>query len=180
MGFFEDIEELLDDLAGELAEELDEDIPEGTTVTVNVVTSKEELDKKVKELQDDGYTLIKVKKESISNDEEDADDSEEEDLPEDEEELFEVLRTKALRSFGRMVKKFGLEKAIKNLDLSMNHGIIDNFLKKDLPLDPEIVERYNALCRELNPEKCDPETLELYYLITRRIAEKRRKEIYDG
>lgn len=161
MGFFEDIEEMLDD--------------EGVgDISIEIITNKKDLDERIKELKEEGFTLTNGEPDEPEQDEED------EDLPEDEEELEEVLRMKAKRQFSQMVKEHGLERAKKELEISMHRGIIDNLLEQKLPLDPEVVEKYNDLCRKLNPENCDPDVLDIHYLVLRHIAEKKKKEICDG
>lgn len=178
MGFFDDIEEMLDGLVDELDEEVgaaDHDI------SVEIVKGKEDLDKRVRELEDEGYTLVEVQKKLVRNgkeaEDQDEEEEEDEDLPEDDEDE-EALRMKAKQQFGRMVKENGLDKAIMYLDRAMYRGAIDNLLEKGLPLDPDAVANYNRLARELS--ECDPETLEVIYMVTNHFSVKKRKEIFDG
>lgn len=169
MGFIDDLKEMLDDIdIEELAEDADH-------ITVEIVTNKKDLDKRIKELKEEGYTLA-----TGEPDEPDQDEDDDEDLPEDEEELEEVLRMKARKSFGKMVKEIGAEKAKQHVELAMYRGIIDNLLERKIPLDPDAVEKYNNLCREENPEACDPDVLEFLYLVVRHMAEKKKREILDG
>ena len=179
MGFFDDIEEMLDELVDELDEEVgaaDHDI------SVEIVKGKEDLDKRVKELEDEGYTLVEVQKKLVRNGNEagdqDEEEEEDEDLPEDDEELEAVLCYKAKRQFAEMTKEKGLDHAIMYLDRSMYRGVIDHLLEKGLPLDPDAVANYNRLARELS--ECDPETLEVIYMVTNHFSVKKRKEIFDG
>lgn len=173
MGFFEDIEEALDNLIDELDEEAG---AADKTISVEIVKGKEELDKRVRELEDDGFTLVKVQKKTDRSG--DEDEEEEEDLPEDEED-YDFLRTKARQQFKEMVKEKGLDKAIVDLDRSMYRGIIDHLLSRGLPIDPDAVAEYNRLALELN-EDCDPDTLEFLYMLVHHSSVKLRKEIYDG
>ena len=177
MGFFDDIEEMLDELVDDLDEEVgaaDHDI------SVEIVKGKEDLDKRVKELEDEGYTLVEVQKKLVRNgkEAEDQDEEEEEDLPEDEEELEAVLCYKAKRQFAEMTKEKGLDKAIMYLDRAMYRGAIDHLLNQGLPLDPDVVANYNRLSREMS--ECDSDTLEFIHMFVRHVAEKKRKEIFDG
>ena len=174
MGFFEDIEEALDNLIDELDEEAG---ATDKTISVEIVKGKEDLDKRVKELENDGFTVVGVQKKTVRSDD-DADDEEEEDLPEDEED-YDFLRTKARQQFKEMVEEKGLDKAIVDLDRSMYRGIIDHLLSRGLPLDPDAVAEYNRLALELN-EDCDPDTLEFLYMLVHHSSVKLRKEIYDG
>ena len=172
MGFFEDIEEALDNLIDELDEEAG---ATDKTISVEIVKGKEELNKRVRELEDEGFTLVKVQKKNASSSD---DDEEEEDLPEDEED-YDFLRTKARQQFKEMVEEKGLDKATVDLDRSMYRGIIDHLLSRGLPIDPDAVAEYNRLSLELN-EDCDPDTLEFLYMLVHHSSVKLRKEIYDG
>ena len=164
MGFIDDLKEMLDDIdIEELAEDADH-------ITVEIVTNKKDLDKRIKELKEEGYTLATGE----------PDEDEDEDLPEDEEELEEVLRMKARESFGEMAKEIGAEKAKQHVELAMYRGILDNLMERKIPLDPDAVEKYNNLCRELNPDFCDSDLLEFLYLVVRHMAEKKKREILDG
>ena len=175
MGFFEDIEEALDNLIDELDEEAE---ATDKTISVEIVKGKEDLDKRVKELEDEGFTLVKVQKKTDRSGDDADDEDEEEDLPEDEED-YDFLRTKARQQFKEMVKEKGLDKAIVDLDRSMYRGIIDHLLNRGLPLDPDAVAEYNRLSIELN-EDYDPDTLEFLYMLVHHSSVKLRKEIYDG
>lgn len=174
MGFFEDIEEALDNLIDELDEEAG---ATDKTISVEIIKGKEDLDKRVKELEDEGFTVVGVQKKTVRSDDEDKEE-EEEDLPEDEED-YDFLRTKARQQFKEMVKEKGLDKAIVDLDRSMYRGVIDHLLNRGLPLDPDAVSEYNRLALELN-EDCDPDTLEFLYMLVHHSSVKLRKEIYDG
>ena len=179
MGFFDDIEEMLD----ELVDELDEEVGAGDhDISVEIVKGKEDLDKRVKELEDEGYTLVEVQKKLVRNGKEAEDEDEEEEdeevLPEDEEELKELLRFKAKRQFAEMTKEKGLDHAIMYLDRSMYRGVIDQLLEQGLPLDPDVVANYNRLSNELS--ECDSDTLEFVYMFVNHLALKKRKEIFDG
>ena len=161
MGFFEDIEEFLDNI-GEDADE----------ITIDIVTNKEDLDKKIKELEDDGYTLAGEKTCRVT-----LDDIRSNEDEEDEDEAIETLRLQAKKQREEMVEKLGVEKTNKIIRLSALCAMITNLMTNNVPLDQDMVDEYNSLCRDLHPELADEFTCKLFYMIARHTAEKASKSL---
>jgi len=154
MGFFDDLEELFDD-AGD--------------ITVEIVTNKKDLDKRISELEADGYTLTEEAKKTVEK----VSVNEEPDIDEE----IEYYRKEALKEKAELVKKYGEEKVRKITDLALHVAMIHSLLEKSIPLDQSMVDEYNALCREVHPERCDDFVVQLIYMMERHTAEKGLKEL---
>ena len=154
MGFFDDLEELFDD-AGD--------------ITVEIVTNKKDLDKRISELEADGYTLTEEAKKTVEK----ASVNEEPDIDEE----LEYYRKEAKKQYNEFVKEYGLEKTKKITDLSLHCAMIHSLLTKNVPLDQSIVDEYNSLCREVYPDRCDDFVLQLTYMMVRHAAEKGLKDL---
>ena len=170
MGFFEDIEDFIDEITDGIDDDADE-------VTVEIVTSKGDLDKRIKELEDDGYTLVKEEKPEKKEKKckVTLDDLFSED--EEEDELLEDLRIKAKKQREEMVEKLGEEKTKKIIRISALSAMITNLMTKSVPLDQKMVDEYNGLCRELNPVMCEDFMLKLIYMLVEHTTEKASESI---
>ena len=154
MGKFDDLKDLAD-----LLEKLDAD----EDITVEVVKSREELDKRLKELDEDGYTMV-------------GDEPKKEPKKKYEDEL-EEMRKSALKARKDMDKKIGKEAADKHVACAAANSVIKTCLELDIPIPKETFEEYNKLCEEVFPERCDPFMLGLTYMMLDHMREEGVKSL---
>ena len=166
MGFFDDIKDLLGD-------DLDDLIDDAGSITVEVVTSKADLDKRISELEADGFKLTDDAKKTVEKVTEEEPDED----PDDLDEMLEYYRKEALRERAELIKKYGEEKVRKITDLALHCATIHSLMEKNIPLDQSMVDEYNSLCREVHPERCDDFVVQLIYMMERHTAEKGLKEL---
>ena len=154
MGKFDDLKDLAD-----LLEKLDAD----EDITVEVVKSREELDKRLKELDEDGYTMV-------------GDEPKKEPKKKYEDEL-EEMRKSARQARKDMDKKIGKEAADKHIACAAANSVIKTCLELDIPIPKETFEEYNKLCEEVFPERCDPFMLGLTYMMLDHMREEGVKSL---
>ena len=128
MGNFDDLKELID-----MMEALDGD----GDIKVEVVTSKEQLDKRMKELDEEGYTLV--------------DDAKKQEKTKKDE--LEEERQRAIKAKEHIIKEEGKEKADKLIAYAAVCASIKACLELDIPIRQDMFGEYNRLCKEVYPEK---------------------------
>ena len=113
----------------------------------------------------------------------DKDTDEEEPHEKDEElhrsqrEEVEELHQKAKAQHDEIVEKFGKETADAVVDFAAYCAMINALIRKNIPLDQEIVDGYNALCEKLHPEGCDPFIKFITYAAIREMVKEGKKSL---
>ena len=152
MGKFDEIKEVL-----ELLEMMtdDDDCP----VKVDVVTNREDLDKKLKELEEEGFKLVDDAKNEAEEDEE-----------------LEKLRKAAKEQHDTIVKVVGKEKADAVVDFASHCAMLTTLIGDGIPLDQGMVDEYNELCEVVHPERCSKLMRRIAYAAMREMAEEGMKD----
>lgn len=156
MGKFGELKDFI-----EMLETLDAD----EDVKVEVITSRAELDKRLKELDEEGYTLI------------DDEEKVEKKAKKSKEEELEEERQKALNAKERIVKKEGKERADNLISFAAMNASIKSCLDFDIPIREDMFNEYNSLCEKVYPERSDPLFLALAYSFIDRVKEEGVKSL---
>lgn len=142
MGKFEDLLDLL------LADDDDEE--EDVSVEVHIITDE----------PDEEQEEPKGKHESKpSEDEED-------------EEAVEELRQSALKQYAEIKDKAGKQKADQVVDLAAHMAMISGLIRDNIPLDQDMVDEYNDLCKKVYPDRCTPFMKAIAYTAMRQMAKE--------
>ena len=151
---FDDLKELID-----MMEALDCD----SDIKVEVVTSKDQLDKRLKELDEEGYTLVDDVKKTK------AEKPEKDDL--------EKERQLARKAKEHIIKEEGKEKADKLIAYAAVCASIKACLELDIPIRQDMFGEYNRLCKEVYPEKNSEMFLFFAYAFIDRMREEGVKSL---
>ena len=146
-GKFDDLKDLL-----EMLERMDED----EDITVEVIHSREDLDKRLKELDEEGYSFVgkdaKPKKEEKPK-----------EKVEETDEALEKERKKALDAKKALIDKVGKDRTAKLIDSAAASAAIQACLDLDIPIRQDMFEEYNTAVKGAFPERCDLFALSLAY-----------------
>lgn len=159
MGKIEDLKKLVDLLNDD---EVD--------VEMEVIVGKDNLSKRLKELEEEGFSLTE-------EDLDDLEEEEEEDSSDDTEDDIDELRKKAREQHKEIVKEFGEELANAIVDYAGYCAMIVNLVRCDIPIDHEIVDHYNDLCKKVHPESCNPMVKAVAYVSMQEMIKEGKKSL---
>jgi hypothetical protein len=138
-------------------------------IKVEVVTSKDQLDKRLKELDEEGYTLVDDAKKTKAEKPEKKSETEKDDL--------EKERQRARKAKEHIIKEEGKEKADKLIAYAAVCASIKACLELDIPIRQDMFGEYNRLCKEVYPEKNSEMFLFFAYAFIDRMREEGVKSL---
>lgn len=89
----------------------------------------------------------------------------------------EKLRGKAKEQYKKNAKEFGEEMANAIVDYASYCAMIVNLVRCDIPIDYEIVDHYNDLCKKVHPESCNPMVKAVAYVAMQEMIKEGKKSL---